>query len=108
MMSAGMAGPLVTESQPRCDCAESWAKVLRVSYGGLPVGMNELPFTSTDSFAGTLMPATLVSLPHASTPLIAPVPFFTIPEKLTSAPITFSVDLFQLTNTPTVRVAYAD
>src|SRR4029079_12434928 len=67
--------------------------------------LNELPPTSPDSLAGTLMPATLVSAPHPSMPLMSPVPFFTIPEKLTSAPITFIVVLSHLTYTPTVREA---
>ena len=51
------------------------------------------------------MPATFVSAPHASMPLMSPVPFLTMPEKLTSAPITFIVVLFHVTYTPTVRDA---
>src|SRR5436190_1030688 len=38
-------------------------------------------------------------------PEMSPVPFFTMPEKLTSAPITFIVVRFHWTYTPTVRDA---
>src|SRR6476646_3015547 len=104
-MSAVSEEPLTTPCQSSLALEESWLNVLSVSYGGFPVGTNEFPFTSTDSLAGTLIPATFVSAPHASMPLMSPVPFFTMPEKLTSAPITFIVVRFHWTYTPTVRDA---
>src|SRR6476659_1123811 len=104
-MSAVSEEPLTTPCQSSFAREASWLNVLSVSYGGFPVGVNEFPFTSTDSLAGTLIPATFVSAPHASMPLMSPVPFFTMPEKLTSAPITFIVVRSHLTYTPTVRDA---
>src|SRR3954470_13259577 len=106
MMSAVMPDPSLMLVQLRPDWAESWAKVLSVSYGGLPVGVNEAPWTDTDCSEDTVRPATLVPPPHASLPLMTPVPFLSTPEKLTSAPSTFIVVLFQRTSTPTVRVAF--
>src|SRR3954447_23621947 len=106
MMSAWMPDPSLMLDQFRPDWEESWVKVLRVSYGGLPLGVNEAPATLTDCSEGTVRPATFVPPPHASMPLMTPVPFLSTPEKLTRAPITFMVVLFHFTSTPTVRVAF--
>src|SRR6185369_4480866 len=106
-MSACIEVPEVMPAQSILEAAESCENVFSVSYGGFPVGVNEFPDVFMFDSNGMLMPATFVSAPHASIPLMSPVPAFTMPVKLTSAPITFIVVLLHWTYTPTVRDAAA-
>src|SRR3954470_2845915 len=96
-MSAGIAVPAWMPAQSIFIDADSAAKVLDVSYAGLPRGSQfwffDMSAFACPAFNGTESPATLFPLPQASIPLIVgELPLMSMPDRLVQPASTFIVE----------------